>query len=376
MSSTATPPRSTLPPLDDHHYKKLLKHIEAAGGITVVSLKELCDNHPVDLGEAGSDLRRQVQRKHDKLKNKWTAARYLEALKANNISASDASEKAAFLEKMAGTEDTNGNTEEESSADHVDHLSDGMENLHVDDETEPPMTPPRVVRTPTRVPGSAGRLPSSPPPSRSASRAAIHRSPPPAHRTPPAQGDGTQNNPFVLVYDFSYPERCCYPFIVKYQPKILHDNYEYQCFDIEKVVDALDMDVWEATIPAAAPAGYHQCVVDLKGPSVPYFRWHQKEEEIDSEHKALLQDLEDDPTRKHLYWRIVFPNECPLNNNIFSTGRRVTKKIEPLAVKKNDNEFDKDFFVLLFTWRIAIDGGARQLIAEVKTDKSNIFKGK
>ena len=380
----SSPPRTTLlPPLDDHHTAKLVQHIERAGGLANTTLKQLCDDHPDDLGGPGSDLRRQCQKKHDKFKNKWTAVKYLAFVKNHKISPSIATERAAFLETQAMAEkeeDNEGTTNDgttndgtsftnEGSGDAED-LADDFANLHVEEEEEL-TTPPRILRnTPTR--GSASRGSAS---RGSASRG--NRTPPPAAVPPllPRSGNGTKNNPFVIVYDISFPERH-FPFIIKYQQSITCDGFEHQCFDIEKTGDPLDMDAWEASLPFPPICGFEKRIVDVKGPSIPFQFRHQDETLTDTEHKAFLLDLQDQPSRNSLYWRIVFPVNFLLNNDIFSKGRKVFADHKPLTIKKNhdENDYEKDFHAVLLHWRIAIDGGTRPTATQTKTDKKNFFK--
>jgi hypothetical protein len=281
-------------------------------------------------------------------------------LKANKISASEASEKAAFLETMAEqNEDTNGDTtNDDGTTNGGDTGEESVVNLIGDLENLSVSTPPRIVRTPTRLPSSG--------------RSGTHRTLPPALAV--SRGNGTKNNPFVLVYDISYPERS-FPFIIKYQPSIVHENYEHQCFDIEMIVEALDMDDWEATIPITPVPGLEKRIVDMKGPSVPFFFRHQDDDDTDTEHKTLMQALEEDPSRKHLYWRIIFPANSLLNNDIFSKGRRLFEEHQPLTIKKNENAYDKDFHAALLHWRIALEGGTRQMISQAnKSKKKDFFK--
>jgi len=103
MSSTPTRPPSNKPPatpaLKPNDFKALLRHLEEAGGVAV-DLKALCDEHEDDLGAPGSDLRRAVQKQHDKCKNKWSAVKYLQTLKDNHIVPSETTERNAFVEKL------------------------------------------------------------------------------------------------------------------------------------------------------------------------------------------------------------------------------------------------------------------------------------
>jgi len=232
------------------------------------------------------------------------------------------------------------------------------------------VTPPRIVRTSsgrTPLPSSAGR-----------------RTPPPAVAIANSvgKGNGTKDNPFTLVYDQEYPE-CSFPFIIKFQPSIVVNDdkdseegksYEHKCFDIEKVEQVLDSDDWEATIPNQIHT-LGKRVVDIKGPSTSFFLRYQEDND-DKEHSALLQAIEQDESRKWLYWRIIFPSKTLLNNDILSKGRRLFKDHKPITIKKNHekNEYEKDFHAMLLHWRIALEGGRPIKMHSKKNKKKDFFK--
>jgi hypothetical protein len=293
----------------------------------------------------------------------------LAALKHFRITPCEATEQAAFLESMA-TENKDTNVDAPTNGDGTENLADdfvattleGNEEEVTEEEDFSP-TPSRILRTPPRSAGRSsanGRSPANPTPPRT---------------LPVRAGDGTKKNPFVLMHDMSHPERN-HPFTIKFQPSVVHEGFEHKCLDIEQTVDPLDMDEWEATVPFPAVQGLAKRVVDVKGPSLSFQFRNQDEEETDTEHLALLRELEITPSRKHLHWRIIFPANLLINNDILSKGRFLKKGHLPLSIKKNHplNECDKDFHVTLLRWRIAVEGGSREMGTQEKVDKRSFFK--
>jgi hypothetical protein len=387
--------------IPDYIFKNLLQDLEGEGQPSrdEINLLNICNKSGV-YGEKGSDIRRAVQRKFAKLKEK-TLDQYVTILDVNFVqhgatTARLLRESAAATERLLRAEDTSIEADKDLEAD----LAIDFSCLSM--ETERKMaSPPR---------------PSTPPPD-SATRSSLMFSPPrfgspfmdrtregtaASSRTVASSmaggsmmksdaldsivgsglepiGDGTRAHPYIVVVDLAHPERNR-EFGIERVSNISHNSYTRNAFHIRLPVAVPDYDQWEASIPTHY-SDLKNRVVEVKGPSRSFWmrdteKYHKKMKcsATKQTHAATELEIDGDEFRQVAYWLLVFPDHVTLDNQIFSEDSiNVEPGYSAMSVEANETEINKKLFGMAVYWRIAEIGGRRVEVGKPKPNARKLF---
>jgi hypothetical protein len=205
---------------------------------------------------------------------------------------------------------------------------------------------------------------------------------------------GTIDFPYIVIVNLLKPEKN-WGFEISEIENIVFRDYTRDGFHIRKTTTPLQADDWEATIPRQRYPSLDSRAVQIRGPSQDF--WHQNPELYHEElytqvegatnnlpkdcsstlnaHKKLYAAIQGDPTRKYSYWLLVFPESVVLENHIFSDdSSNVRKHIHPMEAQFMDDDEVTDINGVDVFWRIAVSGGDR---LQVPTSaRKKLFKSK
>jgi len=189
---------------------------------------------------------------------------------------------------------------------------------------------------------------------------------------------GTRQNPFVIRVDLDFCEQN-YPFDIIGVPRIEHGGWAWEGLDIRMAIGVGDADCWEAWVDDTVPELQdHAIMIRGRSRSLDYDAiesYHRDEKESDTAavHKKQKEAIQRDPSRQALYWRIITPNNIPLDNVILSgDSTQIVKKEK--GVKRMAGE-DKDVAVLSYfvNWVIAKRKTGHQISTHAKTLLKDAF---
>jgi hypothetical protein len=348
--------------LQPYLIKQLLEDLENSGqSRDQCNFLSICNQYPRNYGAAGSKVRRLLQKKFQKVKEK-PLDKYLSYLRLHGVNP-------GFQTQLAQTEEeSKGDTAEEEdddcsssgskmfSNDDDDNLANSFEHLS-------------VVATPPRQP-----LPPTPP------RPSISVSSTPSISLLGKIQNGTKQHPYVMHVDLAYPERN-QEFCIERVSSICHNSYSRKGLHIRRAVPVSDFDRWEAYIPNGYPAELDFRLVLIKGPSQNFWlrdseRYHKKLncDATLNAHKATEIEIENDESRQNSYWLLVFPKDVVLDNQIFSgDANNVDADWNDQRVNSNENKSGKELYGIVMMWKIGEIGGRRITKGSRKPDVMKLF---
>lgn len=186
-----------------------------------------------------------------------------------------------------------------------------------------------------------------------------------------ARQNGTKDNPFLVPVDPRFPERNVAGFWVQPVEKMTVELYERNGFFI-RVMAEPSFENWEGSIPEDVPPELAERVVQVRRPAVWEWWWdndhfHRRIDCLPTKvaHESTLTKIEEDETRKWLYFWLVFPEGTVLDNRVFSTDDYILEQSQ-IGLKVNVASLDHPHLAVY--WRIATKGGNR--ISKKKTSTS------
>jgi hypothetical protein len=401
----------------------------------------LCDKLPQNYGGKGTPLRRKFQKKYSRLKEKKAKSfeAYLQVLAGHSVppgiatqlqqqqvrhqqqqalKQQEALQKQRLLKQEALQQQQEALKQQQQallkatpqvimSAD--DDLAASFEHLSMGHRST--TAPPSAAHTPVRsAVSSSVYTPSNRPPfastpttiytpdqstSRAPSFDAVSTMPLPPTYTPyyatlyasiesAKTQHGTKGCPYVIAVDLTHPERNQGMFYIEKVPGVDQKGYTRTALNIRVNVPVCDIDHWEATIPNGYPDDLAQRLVLIKGPSQNFWfsntdRYHTKLTCAVTKHAHKATDLEiqEDPSRQHAYWLLVFPEGTHLDNGIFSSdGNNVDARWNDMASDEKSNIAGKLLYGMAIYWNIGVTGGRRIAVTNAKADFSTMFKKK
>jgi hypothetical protein len=394
--------KKTLPPLPDFIFKNLLQHLERDGHPRKdINLLSICSNNSNIYGSPASELRRAVQKKFGRLKDK-TLDQYVAILDYHSIKPGTTTER---LLREAATATGGHYLRDEDQEDTSINAADKQDDLSIHFgglsmmETEIGMaTPPRSSLPPSSVPRTSSKLMFSP-----ASFASPFMERTQAEGTAGSVkssvlelrsnvlesiaasglhpiGNGTKEHPYLVVVDLEYPERNR-EFCIERVANISHASYTRNAFHIRLPIAVPDFDGWDATIPNEDYPLLNQRVVEISGPSMCFWvrgtdKYHHKLDCEATKKKHAITELQigTKPGRQRAHWLLVFPEGITLDNQVFSHDRiNVETGFNPMTSEASETACNKKLYGMALYWIIAEIGGNRFEVGKPKPNPKKLF---
>jgi hypothetical protein len=371
-------------------------------------LKGLCDDQPLLFGERGSDKRRLVQKRWNRIKAK-TPLSYLKFLHSfpgvvlgrTTLKETQEARKRNDMTKSTDlASDTSSHSSTPSEMDHrysspLPSHGQPTHNLRSSKHTPPRSfknTPPRSPLVPEHIGIGLGQFSSTKHDTPQSSCQHVFGAT--SALVPPASSslvelswssfqNGTIDNPWVRPVDIRYPERNA-EFDIQFVEQMSHGVYERKGFHIRKTVVTFDWDLYEASIPSNYPLELSRRLILVKGPSRSF--WENNSDmyhgtgmvDCDMTRKAHTATeilLEKNHARQWQYWLLVFPQGTVLDNQIFSEDEDIIPmEGNPVMSDGKTNDFGKDIRGMVVYWCIAVAGGRRVENSSNRKKNKDMYK--
>ena len=180
--------------------------------------------------------------------------------------------------------------------------------------------------------------------------------------------NGSEDYPYLHMVNTRRPEANKL-FCICYIPQMEWRNYKRNVYFIRLPASPCeDTSQYEAFIPVDKYQHFKGRCVMIRIPSQSWFHqkaalYHQNQSfcvPTFNAHESLETAIANEPSRKFVYWLLVFPPGTQLENHILSDdGVHVKKGVEDLddTVKEEGEEDDTPVYATDIYWRIALAGG-------------------
>jgi hypothetical protein len=185
----------------------------------------------------------------------------------------------------------------------------------------------------------------------------------------------SKSNPIVIEVNLKFPE-ANFPFEVSYLPHIEHNGYARDAVEIRTDVGVGDQPNWTAQMDDSNPMLKGRAIL-IQGRSRSSVldaieSYHRKDSNSASSaaHRTIIEEIEMDPSRQALYWRLIMPKGVTLDNVLFSGDSR------EISMKETGVKYavqGLDIMGMICSWTIAREGAGRKIAAVQKSSLQDLF---